>query len=280
MVGMMITPTKKNDRLNCSMNGSIDADEDLGQDGQQGRRAEQHDDRDPTGPGRPAVLVGLARPRRGSRPGAELEDQRQAVADDQDDRHQHRFLGDRARRLVVRSSSAKMAGTNRPMRARTRSAAFETAILALKCCEPFLRPPISALRPRTSSRLPMIEPVSDALTTSIRPACRAKNAMISSAMLPNVALRMPADLRPGDRAKPLGRQPDHPGEPEDRRRRHDEQDRFVGVQAEVEDDRQRGSGRPSRSGRRATAARAGRGSAGRRAARWSSPNPIGTRSAR
>ena len=42
----------------------------------------------------------------------------------------------------------------------------------------------------------MIEPVSDALTTSIRPACRAKNAMISSAMLPNVALRMPPTCGP------------------------------------------------------------------------------------
>ena len=37
----------------------------------------------------------------------------------------------------------------------------------------------------------MIEPVIDALTTVIRPAWSAKNAMISSAMLPNVALRMP-----------------------------------------------------------------------------------------
>ena len=42
----------------------------------------------------------------------------------------------------------------------------------------------------------MIEPVSDALTTSISPACRAKNAMISSAMLPNVALRMPPTCGP------------------------------------------------------------------------------------
>ena len=42
----------------------------------------------------------------------------------------------------------------------------------------------------------MIEPVSDALTTSIRPAWRAKNAMISSAMLPNVALRIPPTCGP------------------------------------------------------------------------------------
>ena len=64
------------------------ADEDLGQDGQQGRRAEQHDDRDPTGPGRPTMLVCLARGAEGRVRVGELEDQRQAVADDQDDRDQ------------------------------------------------------------------------------------------------------------------------------------------------------------------------------------------------
>ena len=42
----------------------------------------------------------------------------------------------------------------------------------------------------------MIEPVIEALTTSISPAWSAKNAMISSAMLPNVALRMPPTCGP------------------------------------------------------------------------------------
>ena len=42
----------------------------------------------------------------------------------------------------------------------------------------------------------MIEPVSDALTTSMSPAWSAKNAMISSAMLPKVALRMPPTCGP------------------------------------------------------------------------------------
>ena len=42
----------------------------------------------------------------------------------------------------------------------------------------------------------MIEPVSDALTTVISPAWSAKNAMISSAMLPKVALRMPPTCGP------------------------------------------------------------------------------------
>ena len=85
----------------------------------------------------------------------------------------------------------------------------------------------------------MIEPVSDALTTSISPAWRAKNAMISSAMLPNVALRIPPTCGPGARPDPLGRHPDEPGQPEDGQRRHDEDDRPVGVEPEVEDDRER-----------------------------------------
>ena len=42
----------------------------------------------------------------------------------------------------------------------------------------------------------MMEPVIDALTTSSCPAVSAKNAMISSAMLPNVALRMPPTWGP------------------------------------------------------------------------------------
>jgi hypothetical protein len=39
--------------------------------------------------------------------------------------------------------------------------------------------------------LPMIDPVIDALTTSWSPARSAMSAMISSAALPNVALRSP-----------------------------------------------------------------------------------------
>ncbi len=42
----------------------------------------------------------------------------------------------------------------------------------------------------------MIEPVRLAFTTSIRPSWSAKNAMISSAMLPKVALRIPPTCGP------------------------------------------------------------------------------------
>ena len=92
--------------------------------------------------------------------------------------------------------NAKTAGTNRPTRATTSSAALELAICRLKVWVPWRSPPISTLAPSTSRRLPMIEPVSEALTTSMRPSCSAKNAMISSAMLPNVALRMPPTCGP------------------------------------------------------------------------------------
>ena len=60
MVGMSTTPTKNGVRPNVSMNGSIDADQDLRQHREQRRRAEQHDDRRPPGPCRPAVALGLA----------------------------------------------------------------------------------------------------------------------------------------------------------------------------------------------------------------------------
>ena len=46
-----------------------------------------------------------------------------------------------------------------------------------------------------------------------------------------------ADLGPGQRPEPLGREADHPGQPQDRRRGHDEDDRRVRVQPEVEHDR-------------------------------------------
>ncbi len=54
-----------------------------------------------------------------------------------------------------------------------------------------LQPPSSIASPSTIRMLPMIEPVSEALTISVSPARRAMKAMISSAALPNVALSSP-----------------------------------------------------------------------------------------
>src|SRR5256885_15605811 len=52
-------------------------------------------------------------------------------------------------------------------------------------------PPTTRLRPSTSRRFPMMLPESDALTTLMCPARRAKKAMIISVALPMVALRIP-----------------------------------------------------------------------------------------
>ncbi|MNO01185.1 hypothetical protein D3C81_2212630 [compost metagenome] len=57
-------------------------------------------------------------------------------------------------------------------------------------------PPAKILRPSTSSRLPMIEPVRLALTISNRPSFTRKKAMINSAALPKVALRKPPSRCP------------------------------------------------------------------------------------
>ena len=50
---------------------------------------------------------------------------------------------------------------------------------------------MSIAAPITSRMLPMIEPTSEALTTSCRPSRSAKKAMISSGALPNVTLSRP-----------------------------------------------------------------------------------------
>ena len=61
--------------------------------------------------------------------------------------------------------------------------------------------------------------------------------MISSAMLPNVALRMPPTCGPVSAPSRSVDEADDPGQPEDRDRRDDEEERLVGVEDEVEDDR-------------------------------------------
>ena len=131
-----------------------------------------------------------------------------------------------------------MAGTKSPIRASTSSAAFAPAIFSLNVWVPWRRPPTRTLAPMTSSRLPMIEPVSDALTTSMRPACRAKNAMISSAMLPNVALRMPPTCGPVIAPSRSVERPTTQARPRIAGGRQHEEERRVGMEAEVEDDGQ------------------------------------------
>ena len=55
----------------------------------------------------------------------------------------------------------------------------------------YFKPPANKLAPRTSNRLPMMLPVSEALTTSSSPRRSASKARINSAAFPNVAFRSP-----------------------------------------------------------------------------------------
>ena len=78
------------------------------------------------------------------------------------------------------------------------------AAVRLKRCTGCRNPPTSAAAPNTSSTLPIIEPVSEAFTRSVRPACSASAPMISSAALPNVAFSSPPMPPPRRSASDLG----------------------------------------------------------------------------
>ena len=60
-----------------------------------------------------------------------------------------------------------------------------------KDCLPCRNPPTTKEKPMTSSRLPRIDPVMEALTSSSSPARMATMVMISSAALPRVAFSKP-----------------------------------------------------------------------------------------
>ena len=64
----------------------------------------------------------------------------------------------------------------------------------------------------------MIEPLSEALTTSIRPAWSAKAPISSSAPLPKVALSRPPSPGPEPQRQLLGRLADQAGQRDDRQR--------------------------------------------------------------
>ena len=68
----------------------------------------------------------------------------------------------------------------------------------------------------------MMLPVIEALTSSTWPLRSATSAMISSAALPNVALRNPPQRRSGAARELLGAEADQPGERHERGRRGDE----------------------------------------------------------
>ena len=85
--------------------------------------------------------------------------------------------------------------------ARNSMTVAEPAAVLLNFCGPCFSPPAKQDRPNTSSRLPMMLPVIDALTTPIWWARSAAIAMMSSAALPNEALRNPPRVGPARRAR-------------------------------------------------------------------------------
>jgi len=84
------------------------------------------------------------------------------------------------------------------------------AATRLNSCLRNLMPPERNARPRTSRMLPMIEPVMEALTTPVSPFERAKSPMMSSAALPNVALRKPPTPGPRCSVRCSVARPIHP----------------------------------------------------------------------
>ena len=73
------------------------------------------------------------------------------------------------------------------MAANVRADAEALATVRLNSCFVNLMPPLKNEKPRTNNRLPIIEPVIEALTTPSRPFAIANRAMMSSAALPKVA---------------------------------------------------------------------------------------------
>ena len=102
-----------------------------------------------------------------------------------------------------------MAGNSIDATASDSSPALVWAEDLLKTCFSRFHPPASIAPPETSSRLPRIEPVSDARTTSLSPLVSAMMPMISSAALPKVALSNPPQVGPVPLGKLLGRLPHH-----------------------------------------------------------------------
>ena len=129
-----------------------------------------------------------------------------------------------------------------------------------KCWRSRPRPPTNARRPRTSSELPRIEPSSDALTTSCRPAPSANRAMISSGALPNVTFSRPPMPGPGPGGELLGR-PAHERRRRDHAERRGEERRDGADVRELEHDRDRDERdqqiRPALAGKEESAHRGG-----------------------
>lgn len=90
----------------------------------------------------------------------------------------------------------KTAGITMAAVARNKVEALVFAAVVLNTCSSFPSPPKKKAIPRIKSRFPMIEPVIEAFTISVRPACRAKMLIISSVAFPKVAFNKPPRAGP------------------------------------------------------------------------------------
>ena len=160
----------------------------------------------------------------------ERVDQAAGVGDDQHDRAA-RSSGDRspagAPRGVPYSDRSNTAGMTSATTARNSIAEVLVAAVRLNFCERRPSPPTKNESPSTSSRLPMMLPVIDALTSSTWPWPSATTAMISSAALPKVAFRKPPSAGPERVGEFLGAEADHAGERDQRHRGSEEDPRRV-----------------------------------------------------
>ena len=84
-----------------------------------------------------------------------------------------------------------MAGNTSAASASVSMPTWALTAVRLNSCFSRPHPPTIIAAPMTSRQLPMIEPTSDAFTTSCSPSTSAKKAMISSGALPKVTFRRP-----------------------------------------------------------------------------------------
>ena len=131
MTGRMTTPTKKAVRPSVSTTGSIAPTRISDRTASRTAAPTRTTAAVRPGPGRTLVASCGCVAAEGRGRVRELVDQRQDVAGDQEDRDEHGVLDDAALRLPP-LLNARTAGTNRPIAARTSSAAFDPAISRLK----------------------------------------------------------------------------------------------------------------------------------------------------
>src|SRR5438876_5834741 len=164
------------------------ADEQFAFDRDEGRRHDQDAEGEALRP--PRLLDDLRHRIEDVAMRAKGEQESQAVGHEEDprDAEAHFLQGD-----VLRGPGRQrvQGGITRAITATTNIVTWIPDASREKVCDLWRNPPASMLTPRTRRTFPMIEPVREALTTSVRPLDRAKIAMISSVALPKVALRRP-----------------------------------------------------------------------------------------